>query len=122
MEAWQNIADVKLRNAHLAVVERQKLVDYLLNASHPDNGGKAQFFASLGFHAGDAEPLVAALQGVASEGEMVASAHSVHGEKHVVEGWLVAHTGTGRRAVRTVWIVDAGSEAPRLVTAYPGKE
>ena len=26
------------------------------------------------------------------------------------------------RAVRTVWIVDAGSEAPRLVTAYPGKE
>lgn len=88
---------MKLRNAHLAVVERQKLVDYLLNASHPDNGGKAKFFASLGFYAGDAEPLVAALQGVASEGDMVASAHSVHGEKHVVEGgwWRTLELAAG---------------------------
>ena len=62
--------------------------DAILRDSHPDNGGKAKFFASLGFHAGDAEPLVAALQGVASEGDMVASAHSVHGEKHVLRrGW-----------------------------------
>lgn len=97
MEAWQNIADVKLRNAHLAVVERQKLVDYLLNASHPDNGGKAKL------RNGGFSPFRAR-------------------REHIIEGWLVAHTGTGRRAVRTVWIVDAGSEAPRLVTAYPGKE
>jgi hypothetical protein len=35
---------VKLRNAHLAIVERSKIVDYLLNSAHPDNGGKALFF------------------------------------------------------------------------------
>lgn len=122
MAAWHNAADVKLRNPHLAVVESRKLVDYLLNASHPDNGGKAKFFASLGFGGGDADRLGVALQAVASDGEVVASTHSVHGEKHVVEGWLVAHTGMHRRTVRTVWIIEAGSVAPRLVTAYPGRE
>lgn len=40
---------MKLPNASKAVVERTKLVDYLLNAAHPDNGGKAEFFEKLGF-------------------------------------------------------------------------
>jgi hypothetical protein len=53
----------------------------------------------------------------------VENACSVHGEKYVVEGWLSAHTEESRqRLVRTVWIIDSGREAPRLVTAYPGKE
>ena len=30
-----------LPNADRAVIDEPKLVDYLLNASHPDNGGKA---------------------------------------------------------------------------------
>ena len=46
---WHNARAVKLRNAHLAVVDRGKILDYLLNDAHPDNGGKARFFASLGF-------------------------------------------------------------------------
>jgi hypothetical protein len=62
---------VQLRNARLAVVERHKLLKYLLNASHPDNGGKAK---------------------------------------------------SRRRMVRTVWIIDRGSDTPRLVTVYPGRE
>ncbi len=40
---------MKLPNAHLAVVEQEKICGYLLNAAHPDNGGKAAFFAGLGF-------------------------------------------------------------------------
>lgn len=35
-----NASDVKLRTAHLATVDRSKIVDYLLNEAHPDNGGK----------------------------------------------------------------------------------
>jgi hypothetical protein len=112
-----------LRNAHLAVVDRQKVVDYLLNASHPDNGGKASFFASLGFSPEQPEQLVAALLAVAQAGEVVGAGQSEHAEKSVVEGWLTAHTKESRRRrVRTVWIVDADHEVPRLVTAYPGKE
>jgi len=40
---------LKLPNAERGVVEREKIVDYLLNPTHPDNGGKAEFFFSLGF-------------------------------------------------------------------------
>ena len=39
---------MKLPNAEKAVVERTKITDYLLNAAHPDNGGKAEFFGGLG--------------------------------------------------------------------------
>jgi hypothetical protein len=114
---------VRLRNAHLAVVERQKVGDYLLNAAHPDNSGKARFFDSLGFSVEAPEDLIAALRAVATSGDVVESAQSVHGEKYVVEGWLSARTEESRRRlIRTVWIIDRGREAPRLVTAYPGKE
>jgi hypothetical protein len=114
---------VKVRNAHLAVVERHKVLDYLLNASHPDNGGKAQFFESLGFSRDQPEMLVSALSAVAQNGEVVERAESAHGEKYVVDGSVSSQTGESRRRkVRTVWIIDRGSEAPRLVTAYPGRE
>jgi hypothetical protein len=66
---------------------------------------------------------MAALRALAENGDVVENACSVHGEKYVVEGWLSAHTEESRqRLVRTVWIIDSGREAPRLVTAYPGKE
>lgn len=40
---------MKLPNAHLAIVDEETIVDYLLNPAHPDNGGKAKFFLGLGF-------------------------------------------------------------------------
>jgi hypothetical protein len=114
---------VKLRNAHLAVVERLKIVDYLLNSTHPDNGGKAQFFESLGYSVDDADLLIAALRAVARTGEVVESVESAHGEKYVVDGQLSSQTESSHsRTLRTVWIIDRGFKAPRLVTAYPGKE
>ena len=114
---------MRLRNAHLAVVERQKVIDYLLNAAHPDNSGKARFFGSLGFSIDEPERFMAALRAHAQNGRVVESAHSAHGEKYVVEGSLSAHTEeSGQRLVRTIWIIDRSREAPRLVTAYPGRE
>jgi hypothetical protein len=70
--AWHNASDVKLRYAHLAIVDRGKVVDYLLNEAHPDNGGKARFFASCGFASDTPELLMEALRGVAEHGEVVA--------------------------------------------------
>lgn len=43
------------------IVERRKIVDYLLCATHPDGVSKAKFFASLGFDAGHWQDLAAAL-------------------------------------------------------------
>lgn len=119
----ESLNPVKLRHAHLAVVERHKVVDYLLNPAHPDNGGKAQFFESLGFSAGVPALLIDALRAVAEKGEVVERVESSHGEKYVVDGLVLSQTDSSQgRMVRTIWIVDRGLEAPRLVTAYPGKE
>ena len=113
---------MRLRNAQRAVVERHKVVEYLLNATHPDNGGKAQFFKSLGFSVDNPEQLVRALLAIGQSGEAV-SVKSLHGEKYVVDGLVSSQTVIRHtRAVRTVWVINPGSEAPRLVTAYPGKE
>ena len=114
---------MRLRNADRATVDRSKVVEYLLNTAHPDNGGKAQFFASLGFSVAEADALIAALRVVGVAGTVVEHTTSEHGEKYVVDGVLAPHTGDrGQRAVRTIWIVDRGADTPRLVTAYPGKE
>jgi hypothetical protein len=120
---WHNASAVTLRNAHLAVVDRSKVLDYLLNEAHPDNGGKARFFGSIGYSLEDPEDLIQALREVAEHGEVVSRAESVHGEKYVVDGWLSMQTrGSRRWSIRTVWIIDRGNDAPRLVTAYPGQE
>jgi hypothetical protein len=114
---------VKLRNPHLAIVDRRKVLDYLLNEAHPDNGGKARFFGLLGYSREDPDPLVRALQDVAEHGDVVSSAESAHGQKYVVDGLMSGHTQESRQwSIRTVWIIDRGVDAPRLVTAYPGKE
>ena len=94
---WHNASDVKLRNAHLAVIDRSKVLDYLLNEAHPDNGGKARFFGLIGYSREDPERLIQALRDVAEQGEVISSGESVHGEKYVVDGWLSVHTQESRR-------------------------
>jgi hypothetical protein len=111
----------KLPAADRAVVELTKVAGYLLNASHPDNGGKARFFEALGFPASEPALLIAALKGLAVSGEVVLQAASAHGRKYVVDGHLESPGGR-RPFVRSVWIVDQGQERPRLVTAYPSED
>lgn len=109
---------MKLPNPHLALVERGKVTGYLLNGAHPDNGGKAAFFQTLGFHEGDWPTFAAALRKLAEAGEVVKNVESAHGKKYIVDGLIVTPSGKSAM-VRSVWIVDQGLVAPRLVTAYP---
>lgn len=109
---------MKLPNAERAVVEREKVVDYLLNAAHPDNGGKAQFFEGLGFRREEWRTLAAAFRTLACNAEVTGSMESPHGRKYIMVGKIKSPSGIAPR-VQTVWIVDSGSEAARLVTAYP---
>jgi hypothetical protein len=112
---------VKLPNADRALVEREKITGYLLNPEHADNGGKARFFGAMGFRRDDWATLAAAFRSLAVGSIAVQRLDSTHGEKYVVDGPIESPTGR-RPRVRTVWIVDRGQEAPRLVTAYPREE
>jgi hypothetical protein len=112
---------MKLPNAQSALVPREKITDYLLDAAHPDNSGKARFFAALGFAPDAWEVLAKAFRKQAQSSEIAEHLESAHGMKYVVDGPI--ETPLGRRVVvRTVWIIDLGRSCPRLVTAYPGDE
>ena len=112
---------MKLPNAQFAVLEPEKLVDYLLNPAHPDNGGKALFFLGLGFQRDEWRPLAAAFRKVAEAQPVAKSMASPHGRKYIVDG-RIETPGGKTPLVRTVWIVDRGFDTPRLVTAYPLEE
>jgi hypothetical protein len=86
-----------LPNAHLALVERGKIVEYLLNPAHPDNGGKAPFFVGLGFQREDWETLAAALRRLASGFLVSQSMETIHGKKYIIDGAL--ETPAGKRPI-----------------------
>jgi hypothetical protein len=112
---------LKLPNAHLALVERVKIVEYLLNASHPDNGGKAPFFIALRFERDDWEIFAPALLQLALVSTVSQNMETIHGKKYIIDGTIETPSSKSP-IVRTVWIVERGEDAPRLVTAYPHEE
>lgn len=112
---------MKLPNANLAVVPERKLTHYLLNPAHPDNGGKAEFFTSLGFRVSEWEVLAAALRDLAGTSPVSQQAESPHGRKYVIVGRIESPDGKPA-LVQTIWIVDTGTDVARLVTAYPHQE
>jgi hypothetical protein len=109
---------MKLPNAELAFVEREKIVDYLLNPLHRYGASKARFFASFGFKAQEWERLAAALLEQGRRDEVRKAKDTGFGPRYEVEGEVTAPDGR-RPRVCTVWQVDKGTVAPRLITAYP---
>ena len=109
---------MKLPNAERAVAGLGKLRDYSLNPEHEVGKHKARVFqAALGLTADDAVWLRELILRAAS-GEEVASGPvpSPFGEKYVID---ILVEREGRSAVmRTAWIVEKGTDFPRLTSCY----
>jgi hypothetical protein len=109
---------MKLPNAKDALVERGKIADYLLNPAHRYGASKARFFNQFGFRLADWKILAEALREHGRTHEVANTHETGFGPRYVVEGEL--NTPIGRRPrVRTVWQMDKGAVAPRLISAYP---
>lgn len=109
---------MKLPNAEHALVEDAKLLGYLLNPDHPHGLHKARYLGRLGFVADDVDRLREALLEHGASHEVTAVRQTGFGPRYAVEGRLL--TPDGRNPlVRTVWQMDKGEVAPRLITAYP---
>jgi hypothetical protein len=109
---------MKLPNAEKVVVERGKIVDYLLNPAHRYGASKARFFARFGFQSEKWEHLAQALRRHGQKHEVKRTRETGFGPRYEVEGELNAPDGRSPR-VRSVWQLDQGEVAPRLITAYP---
>jgi len=109
---------MKLPNASFAVIEQKKLVEYLLNPRHRSGASKARFFFGFGFRPQRWQALAKALRVHAQKNDVCRERYTGFGVCYEVDGPLVTPDGRGAR-VRTVWLLEAGAVAPRLVTAYP---
>jgi len=110
---------LQLPNHEQAVIDGEKLRDYLLSRGHPVGRFKAAFFATLGYAEDSADELAVGLRLIAKDGTVEAEEASEFGRKYRVRGLLVGPNGR-HAAVVTVWIVREGEVVPRLVTAFPG--
>jgi hypothetical protein len=109
---------MKLPNAEIGVVEQEKIIGYLLNPMHRHGASKARFFKEFGFRVEAWEKFAEALREHARQHNVVRTKETGFGPRYEVEGDLSAPDGRSPR-VRTVWQMDEGQIAPRLITAYP---
>lgn len=109
---------MKIPNAEHTAVERKKIVDYLLNPSHRYGACKARFFTEFGFRAEDWKELAQSLHEHGQRYEVSRVRETRFGPRYEVEGRLRTPDGRQPR-IRTVWQLDRGQTAPRLITAYP---
>ena len=113
-----------LPNSHLAVVEKEKVTDYLLSSTHAAGRSKAAFLQRFGFDASAWEMLRGALLRQAATAEVATVTETIFGTKYIIESGLDAPDGR-RPRIRSVWFISSEQQAPRLVTIIPlpgGKE
>lgn len=110
---------MKLPYLENAYVPEAKIVQYLLNLEHEKGGrDKAVFFTRFGFTIEGWGVLAQALLAHAAAHEVASISEKPGVTNYAIEGAL--DTPDGRQPlIRSVWSLEQGSIAPRLVTAYP---
>ena len=110
---------MKPPNAENAVIDFEKLRDYLLSPSHPVARFKAAFFASLGYTQGNWKQFEADLRRQHLPKDAVLHRETSYGKKYEIRGRIGGPAGKTREII-SVWIILVGEDIPRFVTAYPG--
>ena len=109
---------MRLPNAEQARVDRNKITDYLLSVTHADGRSKAEFFDRFGFRVEEWQRLAEALRVHGASHQAIRVVETSYGTRYSVDGAL--ETPDERNPiVRTVWMIDRGSDTPRLITAHP---
>ena len=93
-------------------------MDYLLSVTSSGSRRKAAFFLSFGFSIDCWQEFTEALKLQGRTHEVANTIETPHGPRYHVDGTIESPDGRNPR-VRTVWQVDAGSDYPRFITAFP---
>lgn len=111
---------MRLPNAEQVIVDREKITEYLLNPAHRYGASKARFLGEFGFELAAWETLAQALRDHAQRNEVSKVTETLFGHSFEIIGELSAPDGRAP-IVCTIWQMDHGKVAPRLITAYPFK-
>ena len=105
-------------NAENAVVDIRKLRDYCLNLEHDDGKHKARLFSSiLGMTADNAEELRQILLEVVKVQEAQLGRGDEFGQRYTLD--FTVEWQNRSATLRSGWIIEHGSEIPKLTTCYP---
>ena len=105
-------------NCDHSVVSKQKIISYLLNDTHEIGRGKAKFFKNFGFDIADIGTFKNALIQHSVDRDMESEETTGFGTKYK----LICEIQTPDErnpCIVTVWIIEAETEMPKLITAYP---
>jgi uncharacterized protein DUF6883 len=108
---------MKLPNGANAVIDEEKLMNYLLDPLHRYGRHHAELFRRLvGIDRDSWALLDAALRKAAMHGDATAGKPSEFGTKYEIR---FSMTGpTGNHTILSVWMIRSGESIPRLITAY----
>lgn len=105
-------------NAENAAVDIRKLRDYFLNPEHDEGKHKARLFSSiLGITADNAEELRQILLEIVKTHEVKLGRRDGFGQRYTLDFTLEWQNRSA--TIRSGWIIEAGSDVPRLTTCYP---
>lgn len=107
-----------LPNAENAVIDIRKLRDYCLNPEHNDGKHKARLFLSyLGMTADNAEELRQILLEIIQTQEVQLGRQDEFGQRYTLDFTIEWQNRSA--TLRSGWIIEHGSDIPRLTTCYP---
>ncbi|WP_329018154.1 hypothetical protein OG271_14055 [Micromonospora rifamycinica] len=96
-------------------IDKRKISEYVMNAEHPDGQHKFRVINSAtGLTAGDADQIETQIRAGVRTGTPVAGKSDQYGQRWSVDVPVTGPAGT--MTVRTAWIVEPGSDQPRLTT------
>ncbi len=106
-----------LPNAENAVIPEEKILGYVLNAEHYDGKNKARVFESVfGINLNNANILVDKIKNAVLENEIIFEIETSFGKKYSLDFEMEYNSISAK--VRTGWIIENGSNDPRLTSCY----
>jgi hypothetical protein len=101
-----------------AEIDKRKITEYVLNADHPQGRHtSAAITSATGLTGRDADRIEAQIRDGAAKGAPVAGQSDHYGQRWSVDVPVTGPAGT--MLVRTSWIVEPGSDRPRLAALAP---
>lgn len=109
---------MRIPNAEHAIIDQQKLVAYLLNTEHRRGGSKAALLGMFGYTPANWEQLAADLRRDHLSAAVTVESDTPYGRRYEIRATLATPSGRPL-TVRSIWQIDLGTTAPRLITLYP---
>jgi hypothetical protein len=108
---------MKLPLGEQAIIDEEKILNYLLDPLHREGKHHAELFRRLlGINRDSWTLLYQALQLAAFEADAVPGKQSEFGTKYEIRFPMTGSRGT--HTILSIWMIRAGESRPRLITAF----